>query len=270
MNNNTNEIKTNNTKLIGTAFWYGGRQTGTGKAIVNFVVSDSYVAGKNPDGSPKLAWKTKLDSSMILDQETETSLIWEEFKTAAGKKGVRARISVYGAINPDRRDPKPGERKEHIFWINPIVRDGKQMVFPLTRREAPVEKQPGDNTPPPAKVTAPKAAPAKAAAPKAGPDEKKEIEELRQSFRANDYEELKDYLNCDGRGWEGQGYFYEERFPDFHMQEFINEMKAEMNAVMKKAAPPKATAAQRTKAAANAASGKKQAKVADVDASLPY
>lgn len=157
-----NNQKSNTMKLIGTLFSYGGRQASTGSLIATFVVSDPYEAGKNPDGTTRLEWNKVLEASIILPKDLADTLQWEAFQTKAGKAGMRARVSIYGDISIDRREPKPGERRQHRFWINPMVKNDQTMVFPLTRREAPAEKQPGDNTPTPAMA-------AKAAAAKATP-----------------------------------------------------------------------------------------------------
>lgn len=248
MNNSNNQTQSKNMKLVGTLFSYGGRQAGTGNLIATFVVSDPYEAGKNPDGSPKLEWNKVLEASLILPVALADTLAWEAFKTKAGKAGMRARVSIYGSIDIDRREPKPGERRQHRFWINPLQKDGALMVFPLVKRaDAPAPEVaaavPGDNT----------------------PSKHKELVETEKRYRDNNYELLKEWLACDGRGFEGEGYDLENRIPDFHMQEFINRMKAEMNA---KAA--KQTQAAKVKTASAKAKAKVTPVSADADAALPY
>lgn len=152
--NDNNQPK--NMKLIGTIFSYGGVQKATGNPIVTFVVSNPYEVGKNLDGTAKLEWNKVLEASLILQKEVAKDLPWEQFVTKAGKKGVRARVSFYGTLDIDRREQEKDKPQEFKFWLNPIVRDGRQMVFGLVKRAgapAPAKAKraaiPGDNTPSP-------------------------------------------------------------------------------------------------------------------------
>lgn len=154
MTTNNNQTQSNaanqpkNMKLIGTVFSYGGRQASTGNLITTFVVSNAYEAGKNADGSPKLEWNKVLEASLIIADDIAKELVWEEFQTKNGKKGLRARVSFYGSIDIDRREQEAGKPQEFKFWLNPLVRDGRQMVFSLVKRAAPAAAAvPGDNAP---------------------------------------------------------------------------------------------------------------------------
>lgn len=175
MTTNENETKTTannnqqpkNMKLIGTIFSYGGVQKATGNPIVTFVVSNPY---KNKKGETK--WNKVLEASLILQKEVAKDLPWEKFVTEEGTEGIRARVSFYGTIDIDRREQEKGKPQEFKFWLNPIVRENRQMVFGLVKREgagAPAEAKPavipGDNTP--AKHKEPLAAKVKAASAKA-------------------------------------------------------------------------------------------------------
>lgn len=239
---NNNQPK--NMKLIGTIFSYGGVQKATGNPIVTFVVSNPY---KNKKGETK--WNKVLEASLILQKEVSKDLPWEKFVTEEGTEGIRARVSFYGTIDIDRREQEKG-KQEFKFWLNPIVRDNRQMVFGLVKRAdapAPAEAKPavvpGDNT----------------------PAKHKELLKVEALYRANDYALLKEWLACDGSGFESEGYEYEHRIPNFGMQSFINRMEAEMNA---KAA--KKTPAAKVKAASAKAKAKVTPISADADAAKPY
>jgi hypothetical protein len=146
-------------KLYVSLFDRGGKQASTGHRIVTAVVSDPYLAGKNEDGSDKVAYTTVLSASMILPESVAKTLQWKEFKTQNGDKGLTCRAAFYGTMAKDNRPPQPGQRfQKTVFWLNPCLRkrvgvkedgspkwedcspddpEAQLMVFPLERREQP-------------------------------------------------------------------------------------------------------------------------------------
>lgn len=123
MNNESN--KSGIAKIWSTLFSYGGKNA-NGDLVVTAIVSDSYESLQN--GKKEVKYETVLKASMVITTALASEFLWTPFETANGKKGIKARVSIFVDLGDRGISMDKREGAGMKFWLNPAMR--KPVVQP--------------------------------------------------------------------------------------------------------------------------------------------